>query len=201
MKLKYLLLVALLGVASFAQTLTPVPPAGAFASGAVVPITLQKAGLPTSAGLQFQVAAGQGVASLAVALDPSVQGKTLTCQGALNVTCVIFGFNRTTIADGPVAVVTATLSTPAVGPVAVTFSNAVVGDAAGGNLPVTIANPIVSLSIQDVRDVDGDGTVTAADQTAVVTAILSGVTTPADDVNKDGVVNVLDALVIATAAP
>lgn len=180
-------------------------PAGGYAPGATIPLSITKTGNPNVTGVQFDLTAGAG-ASVAVtpgaALPPS---KTLTCFPVVPsgvVTCLAVGLNIDDIPDGTLAVATVQLAPAAIGssPIVVTILNVVATDAAGTALPATIGNPTVSLLLRSSCDVNGDGSVGSADLSAVVSVAIQKGTNTATDLNKDGKTNVQDAQIVGTAA-
>ncbi len=199
-----LMLASLLSLPLFAQgTLSPSnagsPPAGGYTAGSVVQINVSKAGNASATGIQFDVQAPSGVASLTISIPAGLAAsKSLTCSPGTSTTCLIVGFNTTPIPDGIIATAAITLaSSVSTSPVNVTVANPLEADASGTALAVTVANPTVSLSIRNPCDVTGDGSVTSADLSAVVSAALAKAASP--DLNSDGKVNVQDAQIVATA--
>lgn len=178
------------------------PPTAGYAPGSVVTLNITKSGNPTDAAIQFNLPVPPGVASISVAASPAATaaGKTVTCGATAADICVLVGFNANTIPDGVVAIATVTLaSSVPQNPVAVSLTNPIEGDTNGSSLPVTIQNPTVSLSIKNACDVDGDGSVSSADLSSVVSMTVTGATSTATDLNSDGATNVLDAQIVATA--
>ena len=175
------------------------PPAGGYTAGSVVQINVTKAGNATTTGIQFDVQAPSGVASVAVSIPAGLAAsKFLTCSPGTSTTCLIVRFNTATIPDGIIATAAITLaSSISTSPVNVTVANPVETDASGTALAVTVANPTVSLSIKNPCDVTGDGSVSSADLSAAVSAAIAKATSP--DLNSDGKVNVQDAQIVATA--
>jgi hypothetical protein len=140
------------------------------------------------------------VSSVALSLPASLaSAKQVSCSiFSPNFTCVIVGLNATTIPDGIIATANVTLATAGLtSPVTVNVANPVETDATGTALAVTVANPIVSLSIRNLCDVTGDGSVSSADLSAVINAAIAKAASP--DLNSDGKVNVQDAQIVATA--
>ena len=203
--MKSLFLSLLLVPLAWAQTLTPstagTAPAGGYAPGAVVPISITAAGNPTKTGIQFDIQTSAGVANVVVSIPSALAStKQVSCDPfAASMTCLVVGFDTATIPDGVVATANVTLASTlsASAPVTVTIANPVETDATGTALAVTVANPTVSLSIQNPCAVTGDGSVSSGDFSAEISAALAHATTP--DLNSDGKVNVQDVQIVATA--
>lgn len=211
--MKRLALFLLASALLFAQgTLTLVntgtPPAAGYAAGAVVPLAINAAGNNTCGagslgcvtGAEFTVTTTAGtIAFIAPASFGSA--KTLACSPSSPYTCLLVGLNNITpIPAGLLATVSLTIPTPApTTPITVTLSNPVEADGAGNGLVVTVLNPTVSLSPVNRCAVTGDSSVSSADTSAVINEALTGMTTPATDLNSDGKTNVLDAQIVATA--
>lgn len=194
-----------LAVSTFAQgTLSlsnagTVPPGG-YAPGATVILDVTKTGNPTATGLQFDLVLPSGALSVAIGPAPPA-GKQISCSTGLSIRCIVIGLADTNpIPDGVVAIATVTLAANASGTVVVTIANPVESDGNGNGLAVTVGNPTVSLSIRNRCDVDGNGSVSSSDTSAVVSVAILKSTTSQTDLNSDGLTNVLDAQITATAA-
>jgi hypothetical protein len=164
-------------------------------------LNITKAGnSPT--GLQFDLSLPAASGAVSVALGSAAPaGKSLTCSTGASIRCLIVGLDTNVIPDGVVAVASITLANPlTANSVAVTLANPIEADAAADSLPVTVANPTVSLSIKSACDVNGDGSVSSADLTAVVSQAVTKNSVTATDLNKDGKTDVVDGQIVATAA-
>jgi hypothetical protein len=200
--LPVLLLASLGALAQGTLTLSnsATPPAAGYAPGSTVSLNIMKTGnSPT--GIQYDLSIPASTGSITFALGPAAPaGKSITCSAGVAVRCLLVGLDTNIIPDGIVAVASVTLAKPlAANPVVVTLSNPIEADAGANSLPVTIANPTVSLSIKSACDVDGDGSVSAADLTAVVAQAITQSSSAATDLNGDGRTDVLDAQIVATA--
>jgi hypothetical protein len=198
-----LLLTGLCGFAQGTLTLsnTATPPPAGYTPGATIPLNITKTGnSPT--GIQFDLSIPASTGAITIALGPGVPaGKSITCSTGASTRCLIVGLDTNVIPDGIVAVASVTLANPlTVNPVAVMLANPVEADAGANSLPVTIANPTLSLSIKNGCDVNGDGSVTSADLSAVAAQAITKTNATATDLNRDGKTDVLDAQIVGTAA-
>lgn len=179
----------------------PIPPAG-YLPGATITLNIVKTGNASTTGLQFDV--GTTAGSITAAVGPAVTtgSKIVQCSTVNPIRCLEIGLaNTTVIPDGTVVVASLTLpASVSTSPVVVTLSNPVEADAGGNSLTVTVGNPTVSLSIKNACDVNGDGSVSSADSSAVVNQALTRTSTATTDLNGDGKTDVLDAQIAATAA-
>lgn len=178
----------------FAQTLTLSGPATA-RPGATVTVSLTAAA-SGSAALQWAVGLPAGYTATVVA-GAAATGKALTCN-ASNAFCLLVGQNATVIGNGVVAAYS--LRVPAsVSETAALPLSSLLGASAVGN-PVTITSgPAYSLQILAHEDLNGDGSVTAADVTLMTTQAIESQTTPSacvNDLNSDGRCDVLDVMQI-----
>lgn len=174
----------------FAQTLTLSGPATA-RPGATVTVNLSVAA-SGSAALQWAVGLPTGYTATVVA-GAAATGKDLSCTVS-NAFCLLVGQNATVIGNGVVAVYSLRVPATASGTAALPLGN-LLGASAEGN-PVTITSgPAYSLQILATEDLNGDGTVTAADVTLMTTQAIASQTTPSaciNDLNSDGRCDVLD---------
>ncbi len=171
-----------------------------YAPGTTVPLNITKTGNPAT-GIQFDLAIPAGTGTLTLALGPAVPaGKSITCSAGASVRCLIVGLDTNTIPDGIVAVASVTLANPlAMNPVTATLANPIEADAGATSLPVATVNPTLSLSIKNACDVNGDGSVTLADLSAVVAQAVTKTNSAQTDLNRDGKTDVLDAQIVGTA--
>lgn len=202
--LKSVAILFFISVAAFAQNLSianqNTPPSGGYAPGATVPLAISKSGNPGAAALQFDLAISAGGGTITVAPGPAMPAtKNLQCSTVAPLRCLIAGFNTAAIPDGVLAIATVQIAaTVTSSPVTATISKPVESDANGVAIPTVIGNPTVSLSIRSGCDVDGDGSVSSADFSAVASAITSQAAS-GPDLNKDGSTNAQDAQIVATA--
>lgn len=198
------LILGLLAASLFAQTSAPTAitltgPATARA-GQTVMLALSAAGAANSgaAALQWALSLPPGYTATVTGgtADPD---KTATCTATGSV-CVLWALDATIMGNGPIASIA--LKVPATatpGPVSLALSGLVASDATGSNLPLAPPAAPLSLTILDRRDINGDGTVNAADVTLMLNEVIASQANPAacvDDQTGDGQCNVIDVMVV-----
>ena len=165
-------------------------------------------GSSTPAALQFTVTASTpDITGITVAAGPvaTAASKTVACNTytAGAETCIIYGLNENTIADGVVATISATLSaTPTLTSETFALSGPVEATGPGSAITVTVSPLNIATGILSNCDLLGTGTITAADATTIISWVL-GTSSPGTgltcDVNGDGKCNVDDVQVIIAA--
>lgn len=166
-----------------------------------------------SAGIQFTLSYPVSqVTSISVVADSSstTAAKSITCApGAGAIACVLTGINLNLFPAGPIAKVTVTATASATGSLAMSLGNTLAASLAGAAVvltpPATWNWPILSSC-----DVNGSGTTDISDLNLVTGAATSAalakalgqpVTCSASyDLNKDGVCDIRDAVIVAIAA-
>lgn len=147
------------------------------------------------AGLQWTLAppTGATVQTITAGSASTTAGKVVACNTS-NLLCIVYGPNQNVIAAGQVVVIQATIPANSVpGPNQFTLTGLLAGDKSGQ--PTTIASgPVYSVTVLSLADINGDGTVNAADISAMATQVTSGVCT--DDQNGDGICNLFDVLAV-----
>ncbi len=203
------LIAMLLAAVAFGQAATlsvsnpSTPPQGGYIGGAVIPLVVTKSGNPTATGVQFNITPAPGVQSITVTLGAGIPAgsKSVTCNPFAPYTCIVVGLNTTAIPDGVIATATVTLATTITSsPVNITISAPIEVDGGANALPTTLGNPTVSLLIKSGCDVNGDGSVGSADLSQVTSQAILGSTSTTTDLDKNGVTNVIDSQIVATAA-
>ncbi len=195
MKQAFLLLLAASAVAQTA-TMTLSGPSTAKA-GQTISLFLSASGTTNTGAAGFQWAIALPVNYTATASAGAVAttaNKTPTCT-ADNSFCLLVGQNATIIPNGTIASISLKVPASAVaGSQAFPLSNLIGVDAAGINVATT-STGTYSLTILDKRDLNGDGTVTAADVQLMVNEVIAARTSPGacvDDLNGDGKCDLVD---------
>ena len=144
--------VCLLASALHAQSLSLSSATASLTGGASLNLTLAS-GTNSIAAMQwtFQYPAAT-ISSLSATAGPvlTAVGKSLTCTaGTGSYTCIAFGLNATTIADGVVAIITVTASQTSALSVVTTVASSAAGSAvslagSGGTVTVGTAGPLLS---------------------------------------------------------
>lgn len=195
MKQAFLLLLAASAVAQTA-TMTLTGPSSA-KSGQTISLSLSASGTGTTGAAGFQWAIGfppnyTATVSAGAAATTAVKTPTCTADGSF---CLLVGQNATIIPNGVIASISLKVPASAMaGPQAFPLSSLVGVDAAGLNVATT-ATGTYSLTILDKRDLNGDGTITAADVQLMTAEVIAARTSPAacvDDLNGDGKCDLVD---------
>lgn len=172
--LKTILLAVLLPLLAVAQTATVIPTGPASFSGtAPVTVTIVLTNSPATAasGIEFNWAAGQPVASIALAASAAPTMR-LTCGGTFpqtGGTCIVYRMDTSTMPNGPVSVV---VTAPANSSTPLTFATSAVlaADPSGSNIVATGGN-LAILPALSKCDLNGDGTVDGTDVTIIAQRI------------------------------
>ncbi len=194
--MKTLLLAVLFTFPALSQavTLTASPSTIPVRPGSTTTITLSLSGTPQVAGIQWTLTPptnwtlGTQTATPAVTSIP----KTLTCgSGSPPSTCFLWGFNVLPLPTGPIATVPVTVpSNAAPGPFTVALTGLFAGSPAGAAVGMNGVNAVVT--VLSNFDINGDGSVTAADVNLIVAQVASG--TCANDVVGNGQCSVLQVI-------
>jgi len=179
-------------------------PIGTVRAGTAITLTVAINGTASTnaAAVQFSIPSMGWTETPTIGTSESgTPAKTIQCaivSGQLN--CIVYGLNSNPLADGTLATLSVTLPRNlATGTTSLSLTNTLAADNNGSTVTVGAAAPF-ALSTVSVCDVNGDGTVTAADMTAALPYYLQQSTcTPVFDLNSDGVCNVLDLQILATA--
>ncbi len=186
-----LLIASLFAAVAFGQQITAT--ATAAKAGAPTTITLIGTGM-AAAGVvpaQFSMPAAAGQV---ITAGPTVTAanKQITCQsgGGSVLTCVFYGINTTTLADGILATITMPMPA-ATAPMPLTGIN---GSNAAGDSPAIAITSGALLTLTPLLpcDANGDG--------SVVDQIEGVVKPPFTDLNGDGVVDIIDLQRVINAA-
>lgn len=196
MKRFILFFVAIAAYGQTTATLAPNCPNNTQRPGmdATCSLVLTNGATPATA-LQWQTAVTgiSGVSILqSVAGTAGTAGKSVTCNPANF--CTLWSNDQATIANGQVATIRLTI--PASGTLNVSVTGPLGSTAIGDKITIA-ASPLVTVSVRDKCDINGDGQTTVADVTAYNTAILSGT---APDLDGDGVGTVADLQRVVNAA-
>ncbi len=146
----FLAILLVFGSAALAQSTLTLSSINA-APGSTITLNLSLASPAGSepTGLQWTLGyPSTAVASVSMAASPSATaaGKSLACSGRpAAYTCIAYGMNSTTIANGIVAVATVTL-TPGAATAAVAVSNPIAVLPDGTSLPVTATGGVITVS-------------------------------------------------------
>ena len=146
---RYLPLLALLGVQSmsFGQSVTLGIGSGSGTAGSTIdlPITLASSGGAQTAGLQWSFTYSSDITSVTVVAGTSATnaGKSITCSGN---SCLLAGFNSTTMADGTVAIATFQIAAnPSTNSIPIQITSAVASTAVGNSIPASGGTGTISV--------------------------------------------------------
>jgi uncharacterized protein (TIGR03437 family) len=120
---------------------------GSAAAGgtASLAISIASANGAQVSALQWSFSYSNDIASLSVTPASSATGaqKSITCTGN---TCILYGMNNQAIADGPLAIVTATLASMPSGPaIPVQISSVTAASPSGVSVPATASSGVISV--------------------------------------------------------
>lgn len=198
--LSLLFTISALAQGTISLALEGTPPPGGYTAGAQVKIDIVKTGNPTATGAQWNLSfPTNAVPSFSAGAAAVASNKNLACVAMTSPSrCLLVGLaNITPIPDGVIAI--ATITMPSNSP-SFTLSGVLEADSDGNSVAVTVGNPTISLSPHSPCDVDGDGSVSSSDTSAVVSVAVTGTSSPATDLNSDSATNILDAQIASTAA-
>lgn len=177
--------------------------------GSPITMNVTLSGSSTPAATQFTITATMDITALTVTAGPvaTAATKQIACgaytTSTNTMTCIIYGLNENTIADGVLATVTATLSaTPSLTSETFSLSGPAEATGPGSAITVTVSPINIATGILSNCDLLGTGTITAADATTIIGWVL-GTSSPGSgltcDVNGDGKCNVDDVEIIIAA--
>lgn len=195
--MRFLLLILALPL-SAQVTLTLSGPSTA-KQGSTVNLTLGSVGATANgpAGLQWTLTPPSGftVSSTAAGAQATAAGKQIACGVA---SCIAYGINQNVIANGAVASLTVQIPANATpGPASFSLSGLVAGDRNGGVMSATAGVPY-SIVVLARADIDGSGSVDAADASAMASQVTAATCT--DDQNADGKCDLIDVLIVVLRA-
>jgi len=179
---RYLPLLALLGVQSmsFGQSVTLGIGSGSGTAGSTIdlPITLASSGGAQTAGLQWSFTYSSDITSVTVVAGTSATnaGKSITCSGN---SCLLAGFNSTTMADGTVAIATFQIAAnPSTNSIPIQITSAVASTAVGNSIPASGGTGTISVPGAPPPSVSvgvsPSSTTLSASQSKLFTATVTG---------------------------
>lgn len=161
------------GLALAQPTLQASVSAATVRPGQSLTVTLTYSGAsPALAGLQWTLGLPLGLSGVPI-LSPTIAGLPKSLSVGSSGFAFIWGLNLAVIPVGPVVTVPITIpANAAPGNYNVTLANAVGATPAG--IQQTVAGGNTSFAVLNPFDLDGNGTITAADVTAMVNQVASG---------------------------
>lgn len=198
------LLLLLLSVAAFAQTLAPSVSPASLRPGQSTTVTLNYAGSSGGigvSGIQWDLVDGPLTSAAPVAGTAAV-GKQISANGSRAIVVGVNAGSQGGIPNGVLAtvVLTAPAGTPS-GPISVSLTGLVGTDSAGNAVNIIPGSAVTVTVLPPLGDLNGDGKVDAADLGVAVSQALGIAACTTGDINGDGKCNVQDVILVAKQIP
>lgn len=193
-------LAPLLASAAFGQSLLPTGPAS-YSGTAALSINDMWSGTAAPSAIQFSWAASGGASVTGITLGSAATSATkiLQCSGTfpqLSGTCLVWGLNSNTMANGAIAVTAISPTSNA----SITITTSAISAADVNGTAIASTGGTLTIPFVNKCDLDGSGTVDVSDVTIAGQHILATPQITPCDFDKTGKCDLFDLLVILKAA-